>query len=722
MEQISGTINKFLFHSTETGFGVFVLILTAADSIIVCGHFHGVQPGESIEVTGTWVVHPKFGKQFQATSYTVELPTSKSALVKYLGSGLIKGIGKVYAQKLVDHFGTDVLNIIDKEPERLRRVPGIGPQRVTTIMESWKDQREVSSIMVFLQDKGISPAYATKIFKVYGMNARAVLQDNPYRLCQDVWGIGFKIADTIAQNMGIEPHSVKRFEAGIDHVLRNHASSGHLYMELDKLRKTTCEVLELFLAEHELVLKRALHNLFNNKGICLLTHEDVHYVARSQYYYTEFGVAQQIKKLLSTTSKHVFDLDSIYQKLKLGQGGVHLNEAQQRGIMACLQNKITVITGGPGTGKTTLIKQLLSILDDENIRYKLAAPTGRAAKRITQSSGRHALTVHRLLEFDVSKMNFTRNQENALETDFVIIDESSMVDVFLANGIIKALPHDAHIIFIGDVDQLPSVGPGNILHDLLQSEIVGSVRLEHIFRQSEDSMIVLNAHRVNHGEFPSTSLEAKKDFYFIKEDLPERIPEHLSKIYRQTLPRFLINASDTIVLSPMNRGIAGTHKLNGDLQQLLNGHTSDNTVQRLATVFKEGDRVMHIRNNYDKKIFNGDIGTIEDIDKQEKKLLVRYDGRLVPYEFSELDELVLAYAISIHKSQGSEYDCVIIPIFTQHFTLLQRNLLYTALTRAKKLCILIGQTKAVAMAINNTKGSTRTTFLSQFLTTDLTCR
>jgi exodeoxyribonuclease V alpha subunit len=391
--------------------------------------------------------------------------------------------------------------------------------------------------------------------------------------------------------------------------------------------------------------------------------------------------------------------------------------------MNCLQHKVTVITGGPGTGKTTLIKKLLSILDDQSINYKLAAPTGRAAKRIMEGTGRHALTIHRLLEFDVSTMSFTHNESNALKVQFLIIDEASMIDIFLAYAILKALPHDAHLILIGDVDQLPSVGAGNFLNDLIASGKIPCIRLKQIFRQAQDSMIIVNAHRVNSGEFPTTQLpDAKKDFIFIKEENPEFVAAHLETIYGKGLQRFGIPTHESMVLVPMNRGTVGTHKINHDLQQLLNPDSQLPSLMQAGTTYKVGDRVMQIRNNYDKNVFNGDIGTIDEIDTQERMLTVHFPEQTVIYEQSELDELVLAYAISIHKSQGSEFNAVIIPIFMQHFTLLQRNLLYTAITRAKKLCILIGQPKAIAMAINNNKGLKRTTFLQEFLTTDLQCR
>ena len=638
---------------------------------------------------------------------------------------MIKGIGPAYAEKLVNHFGTEVLDVIDKAPHRLRYVEGIGEKRVEIITKAWQDQKEISHVMVFLQDKGISPAYAVKIYKKYGKESIAVLNENPYRLAEDIWGIGFKIADKIAQNMGFEPHSIKRIKAGILFAITTTLNNGHLYVELQKLKETVCELLEIVYEETALIIKNALHELYNSDKIKLISYNNEHFVTLTQYYFSEKGLAQKIQTLSVYPRSHTFDLDAIYASLRVPkhEKDINLNEDQQKAVLACLQNKVTIITGGPRTGKTTIIKKLLNILDEGRLVYRLAAPTGRAAKRITEGTRRQATTLHRLLEFDFTTMGFIKNEQNALVLDYLIIDEASMLDIFLAHSVLKALPLTAHLVLIGDVDQLPSVGAGNVLNDCIASGKITSVRLKEIFRQAQDSLIIVNAHRVNTGEFPVTSLpDAKRDFFYIKEDLPEKVAEHLQIIFKQKLPQYGINPQDAMVLVPMNRGVVGTQNLNHHLQTILNPSTDIKHIMHHGTTYKIGDRVMQLRNNYDKHVFNGDIGFIEDINVEDRMLMVRYDELVVEYESSELDELVLAYAISIHKSQGSEYAVAIIPIFMQHFTLLQRNLIYTAITRAKKICIFIGQTRAIAMAIKNNKGTTRTTFLQQFLTSDLQCR
>ena len=723
MEDLNGTVDRFLFKSEESGFSVFVLQVKKDQTIVVRGHTPALQPGQQVELSGDWVVHPKFGKQFEAHSCQVCLPNSALGLKKYLGSGMIKGIGKVYAEKLVNYFGTSILDIIDQSPERLREVPGVGAKRVETIAEAWKDQREIANVMVFLQEKGASTAYATKIYKKYGANSIALMTENPYRIADEIWGIGFKIADQIAQNLGFEKESVKRVKAGILFAISNETSMGHLYVELDRLKKQTIFLLELEATTIQETLKRAFHELFNEDKIKLLTHENKHYITLPKFYHTERGVAAKLKGLLEYKSLRTFDLQAIYSKLRTPQEGqVELNDDQQKGILNCLQNKVSIITGGPGTGKTTLVKNLLHVLDTYKVTYKLAAPTGRAAKRMNESTGRYAVTLHRLLEFNMQSMGFTYNEQNALQVDFLIVDEASMIDVFLAYGLLRALPLTAHIIFIGDIDQLPSVGAGNFLRDLIASKVASTIKLKYIFRQAQNSLITYNAHQINKGEFPAFQVpDTVQDYLFIKEEKPENLIVHLKRIYQEKLPRAKIKKEKSIVLSPMNRGTAGTQKINQDLQTLLNPEDKP-SISKLIYTFKIGDRVMQTRNNYDKHVFNGDIGSIESINHQDKILTIVYPEKAVEYDFLEIDELVLAYAISIHKSQGSEFDAVIIPLFVQHFTLLQRNLVYTALTRAKRFCIIIGQPKALAMAIRNNKGTVRTTFLSEFLTTDLQCR
>lgn len=723
LEELSGVVDRLLFKNDENGYSVFVLEIAKNKSATVKGFLPNIHPGEKVDLQGTWVFHAKFGRQFEASKCVKQMPTNLVGLQKYLSSGLIKGIRKAYAEKLVNHFGMNVLEIIDKNPERLQEVGGIGKKRLEMITAAWSSQKEISNIMVFLQDKGVSIAYAVKIYKKYGQESIARVTENPYRLAEDIWGIGFKTADTIAQKLGFDLHSVKRVKAGIQFAITSNTNKGHLYCLLEQLQADVVTLLELTADVLKPIIKAALHDLYNTQKIKLITYNEKHYVTLAQYYFAEKAVAQKLTALLERPTHHVMDIDAIYSALRAANGPIALNENQQQGVMLALQKKVTVITGGPGTGKTTLIKQLLAILDEYSMTYRLAAPTGRAAKRMFEGTRKPAVTLHRLLEFNPQSMSFTHDEMNALKLDFLIIDEASMIDIFLANALLKAVPLNAHIIFIGDIDQLPSVGAGNFLNDIINCGKVPYVRLTEIFRQAQDSLIIVNAHRVNQGEFPVFELpDSKKDFIFIKENDPAMIATHLQKIFTWGLKKYSISSNEAIVLVPMNKGTAGAHKLNQDLQIIQNPADTEKKLMHHANLYKVGDKVMQIRNNYDKLVFNGDIGFIQDINVEDRCMTIFFDGLVVEYEYDELDEITLAYAISIHKSQGSEYDAVVIPIFMQHFMLLQRNLVYTALTRAKKLCILIGESKAIAMAIKNNKSVIRITFLQQFLTSDLECR
>ena len=717
---ISGTVERIIFENQAHGFVIFACSVEN-QSIIVKGNLPQIHVGQELELGGAWIVHPKFGKQFDAQHCVQKIPSTISGLKKYLGSGLIKGIGKVYAEKIVDRFGADTLEIIDKHPERLRAIDGIGDKRIGVIQEAWKDQKEIASIMVFLQDKGISPTYAAKIYKQYKHNALAQLHENPYKIADDIWGIGFKYADQIATNVGFAYNAPQRIQAGILYTLSQATGSGHLYSELEELKKKTSELLALTPQDASL-LKTGLTDLYRERKIVVVTDKDVHYVGSAIHYNSEQYVAKRLLELQKHPTRLQFNLQAQYNMLRAPQAGsVVLNEDQQRGIMSALQHKVTIITGGPGTGKTTLIKQFLEILDEQRVRYKLAAPTGRAAKRMFEGTGRSALTVHRLLEFDASTMRFTHDEKNALDLDYLIVDESSMIDIFLAQAIIKSLPLDAHLVLIGDCDQLPSVGPGNFLNDCIASKKIPVVKLTEIFRQARDSLIIVNAHKINKGEFPASFLpDARKDYVFLKEEDPQAIVNHIKRVIQQELKSHKLSIDDLQILVPMNRGAAGTHTLNMLLQELLNPGQKP----ALTTAYgqlKEGDKVMQIRNNYDKMVFNGDIGTITMVDGEEKKVTIEFNDRPLEYEYDELSEIVLAYAITIHKSQGSEYGAVIIPVFMQHFMLLQRNLLYTAITRAKKLCIFIGQPKAIALAIKNESGIKRISFLARFIHEQTTC-
>ena len=724
--QLVGTVDKVIYKSPDTHFSVITLKVDSSSIITAKGVLIDIHPGEILSLTGSWLSHPKFGRQFEITEYSKQVPTSAIGIEKYLASGLVKGIGPKFAERLVARFGPKTLEIIEHHPERLAEVSGVGQKRIDAITTAWQEQREIAKVMVFLKEKDVSTAFAVKIFKTYGSQSIETITKNPYRLVDDIWGIGFKSADQIALKLGLATDAPDRVKAGILHCIADATNNGNLYVEVQETKDKTIEMLALSAETHAALLKRSLSELYTQGKIKLISHEENHYLSLPQYYYAEKGISTKISKLLSVPfNSESVDLKVLYDAIRQPDTfGKELNEDQQRGILACFQNRVTIITGGPGTGKTTLVKKLLEMLDSIPFRYQLAAPTGRAAKRMFEGTGRNTATLHRLLEFTPASMGFLRNENNALVLDFLIIDEASMIDVFLMNSLLKALPEKSHLILLGDVDQLPSVGAGNVLNDLIASEKICVVRLTQIFRQARDSMIVVNAHRVNHGEFPIASQpDSRRDFSLVSLAEPEDFFPLLRQIYEKKLPAAGISPDDAVVLTPMNRGSAGTVRINQELQAILNPETIPNkSIARFNQLYKVKDRVMQIKNNYDKFVFNGDIGTIIDIDLPNQTLNIMFGEREHEYDFSDLNELTLAYAISIHKSQGSEFGAVIIPLFMQHFMLLQRNLLYTAITRAKRICFLAGQTKAIAMCVKNNKNIKRLTFLKEYLTTTLEAR
>jgi exodeoxyribonuclease V alpha subunit len=717
---LSGQIERITFTDEESGFTIArVKIQGRRELVTVVGVLMSPMPGEVLEMTGEWASHPKFGEQFKVAEYRTRVPATVYGIRKYLGSGLIKGLGPVMAGRIVDRFGKNTLEVIEEDIHRLAEVEGIGKKRIAMISEAWDAQREIRDVMLFLQSHGVSSGYAAKIFKQYGDRSIAVVKQNPYRLAADIYGIGFVTADQIAAKLGIARDAGIRVEAGILYVLYQLSDDGHVCYPYEPLIFRSCEILEV---EREAVMA-ALGKLAADQIVVIedingnleMTRETNKAVFLARYHLCETGIAGRIDALIrSPKSIREINSDKAIEWVQ-GQLAITLARKQIEAVRHAIENKVMIITGGPGTGKTTIINAVLRIYAELKIRILLAAPTGRAAKRMSETSGFEAKTIHRLLEYSIQKGGFQRNQDKPLECDVLIIDEASMIDTILMYHLLKAIPPYATLILVGDVNQLPSVGAGNILNDVIASSVVPVVVLDKIFRQAQTSQIIVNAHKINEGVVPflntGSSDDQNNDFYFIEQEDPEKVLGIILELITNRIPRrFGFDPVEEIqVLTPMHRGVVGAGNLNHQLQAALN--PGEGGIARGERTYRVNDKVMQIRNNYDKEVFNGDIGHITSIEWEYKEVAINFEGRQVAYEFGELDEISPAYAVSVHKSQGSEYPAVIIPIVTQHYILLQRNLIYTAVTRGKKLVVLVGSRKAMAIGVSNNKTKKRYTRL-----------
>lgn len=702
MEQICGYIERLTFHNSENGYTVAQLRQAPANRdelTCIVGCMPGIHPGETVRCFGQWKNHLIHGRQFEVTNFHIEAPADIVGIRKYLGSGLIKGIGRKYAERIVDRFGIDTLSIIEHSPEKLLEVSGIGAKRLEKMKDCWQDQRSIRDVMVFLQAYGVSPAFAQKIFKTYGDQSVAKVKENPYALARDIFGIGFRTADLLAQKMGVTHDSPQRLDAGIEYVLSQLSNDGHVCYPVDEFLLEAEKVLEalppqieerlVFLQqEGRIELKDLLEKGKKRRFVWL-----------KPLFIAEIGIARELRRLKrGINTLRAIDIEKalgwVQEELK-----IQLAPNQQQAVASAISGKIHIITGGPGTGKSTITNAILTITQKLTQKILLAAPTGRAAKRMSEITKYKASTIHSLLEFDFKGSGFKRNRENPLDCDLIIIDEASMIDTFLMYSLLKALPDHTRIIFVGDINQLPSVGPGNVLKDMIASLCLPVTTLTEIFRQASGSHIITNAHRINRGIFPSLYNGQNSDFFFMECHENQDVLNTIVKLVSQRLPnRYGFNPTEDIqVLAPMKKGIIGTENLNQTLQQILN--PKEMALVRSGYKFQVRDKVMQIRNNYKREVFNGDIGYIQDIDAEEQQVLVRFEERDVLYDYSDLDELVLAYAISIHKFQGSECPCVVMPVHTSHFMLLHRNLLYTGITRGKKLVVLVGTKKALAIAV-----------------------
>ncbi len=716
-EGISGLIEQVSFHNEETGFAVLrVKVKDHRELATVLATVATVNAGEWITAQGNWVRDKQYGLQFKTTFLNCSPPTSREGIEKYLASGLIKGIGPIYAKKLVNKFGEQLFTIIDHHSVQLEEVDGIGPARRQKIKAAWVEQKAVRDIMVFLHSYGVSTSRAVRIYKTYGDNAIETIRANPYTLAKDIHGIGFKSADLVAQKLGVARDSIIRALAGVTHTLLEATGEGHCALPKEELVDRSAKLLEI----EATIVREALERLLIDGDLVreLIGGQELIYLPHLLR--AENGIATLLKKL--TNAPSCFPPINVNKAIAWCQlqTGKQLATAQQEALQKALQLRALIITGGPGVGKTTLLDSILRILQAKKLTCLLCAPTGRAAKRLSEATGLDAKTIHRLLEFQPGSGQFARNATHPLEGDILVLDEASMVDVPLMHKLLEALPEHAHLLVLGDVDQLPSVGPGSALRDIIRSQILPTVRLTEIFRQAAASQIVTNAHRMNTGRMPEFKPQgSQSDFFIVERDEPETVQPTILKLLTQRIPERLRldPILDVQVLCPMNRGSLGTRALNLLLQDALNPRLpNEPAVDRFGWQYRPRDKVIQTQNNYDKEVFNGDIGQIVSIDSEERQLTIRFDQRQVLYDFNELDELSLAYAITIHKSQGSEFPAVVVPLTTQHYPLLQRNLLYTAITRGRKLVILVGQQKAMAIAIRNNHAAERFSGLYDRLT------
>jgi exodeoxyribonuclease V alpha subunit len=713
-DYIEGTVEQIVFYNPENGYTVCRFAVENADQMTIVGSFPPLSPGEMLRVKGQWELNPRFGRQFKVEHFTLTLPASAKGIEKFLASGLVRGIGPVLAGRIVVRFGAGTIDILTKDPERLREVDGVGSVKLREIKKSWAEHQDIRDLIIFLQEHNVSTNLATKIYRQYGDRSFAVLKTNPYQLCLDIWGIGFKTADQIALKLGMDPGSIERVKAYILYILEKDNEQGHIFSFVSEVREKCAADLEVETEKAD----RALDELLKSKRV---VREELGADAALYlpfYYQAQEEVARAIRKLADFPCRPPdFDLDQAIAGTEKDLG-LAFSALQKRAIRESFEKKILVITGGPGTGKTTIIRAVVDIFQKWGREAVLAAPTGRAAKRLAATTGRDARTIHRVLEFKPKQGTFKRNERNPLRGEALIVDEVSMVDLPLMHYLLKAVPPAMRLILVGDKDQLPSVGPGTILRDIIESGTVDVVRLEEIFRQDKESYIVLNAHRVNQGQslvFPPREDKAS-DFFFIRQDDEKKAFDTIMKLCSSSVPSRLglSPLSPQIqVISPMYKGLVGVDNLNQELQKRLNPQGEG--LKAGVREYRPRDKVMQLRNDYDKDVFNGDIGTILHVDKAKFRLFVDYDGRTVSYEKDEINDITLAYAVSVHKAQGSEYQAVIMPLLTQHFIMLQRNLFYTALTRAKKLSVIIGSFKALYIAIKNDKPVKRNSLVKEKL-------
>ena len=714
MAKLDGQIERVVFRNEENGFCVLrVKVRGHKELVTVTGTAPSINSGEWMTADGEWLVDARHGQQFKAEQMRMSQPDTLAGIEKYLASGLIKGIGKEYAARLVKTFGRDVFDVIENSSGKLLKVEGIGALRKDRIKQAWDEQKSVRQIMAFLFSHGVSTTRAFRIHKVYGEKAIELVQRDPYCLARDIRGIGFLIADQIAMRLGIAKDSDLRARAGLEFVLGELTSNGHCAYVRNDLLSRTGELLEINLE----IIERALdHSLQHERLIQRTDHSGRDLIYLPKLYFAEIAFAKKIQAL--EKEKHPcppvdFDKALAWVQQKTG---IELASAQRAALKTAVQSKVMVITGGPGVGKTTLVNSVLMVLKAKKLRVALCAPTGRAAKRMAETTGMEAKTIHRLLQYNPGTGGFVHHAENPLECDVLIVDESSMIDIVLASQLADAIPLHAAFIIVGDADQLPSVGPGRVLQDVIHSKTIPVAHLNEVFRQAASSRIITNAHRINQGQMPEFPEDHESsDCYFVEADDPEKAVKLVGKLIKESIPKkFHFDAMEEIqILTPMQKGDLGARNLNQTLQQLLNPHGDE--VERFGYVFRVGDKVMQTENDYDKEVFNGDMGRIAKIDSELSELTVDFEERKVVYDFRELDELVLSYAITIHKSQGSEYPCVIIPLHTQHYVLLQRSLIYTALTRAKKLVIVLGTRKALSLAVTRAESRERTTTLAERL-------